>query len=183
MTSGSKRITSGGKYTLKGGDYTTLDSAIIIDTENPVTLKIAGNITASTVKKPFINIEKNCKTLEIENNGNFEVKLNNGSVSLLKDSSKDGVDQINFTGGTYKASTDKVSMIYFQGTIEFQNAVFKATGSTRDSGHIAYSTGTSTGTVKIHKGTHIDAGNSRISNHQDACIGAKIVQMDGGTIL
>ena len=182
VTSGSKRITSGGKYTLKGGDYTTLDSAIIIDTENPVTLKIAGNITASTVKKPFINIEKNCKTLEIENNGNFEVKLNNGSVSLLKDSSKDGVDQINFTGGTYKASTDKVSMIYFQGTIEFQNAVFKATGSTRDSGHIAYSTGTSTGTVKIHKGTHIDAGNSRISNHQDACIGAKIVQMDGGTI-
>ena len=110
------------------------------------------------------------------------MKLNNGSVSLLKDSSKDGVDQINFTGGTYKASTDKVSMIYFQGTIEFQNAVFKATGSTRDSGHIAYSTGTSTGTVKIHKGTHIDAGNSRISNHQDACIGAKIVQMDGGTI-
>ena len=189
VTSGSVSITSGGTYTLNGGAYTTPDSAIIIDTEESVTLNIAGNITASTQTPPntrevtpFIKIEKNCKKLEIINNGNFEVKLNNGSVSLLKDSSNDGVDQINFTGGTYKASTDKVSMIYFQGTIEFQNAVFKATGSTRDSGHIAYSTGTSTGTVKIHKGTHIDAGNSRISNHQDACIGAKIVQMDGGTI-
>lgn len=191
VTSGSVSITSGGTYTLNGGAYTTPDSAIIIATEYPVTLNIAGDITASTAynsndkdnpRTPFINIKKNCKKLEIINNGNFEVKLNNGSVSLLKDSSNDGVDQINFTGGTYKASTDKVSMIYFQGTIEFQNAVFKATGSTRDSGHIAYSTGTSTGTVKIHKGTHIDAGNSRISNQQDACIGAKIVQMDGGTI-
>ena len=187
VTSGSVSITSGGTYTLNGGAYTTPDSAIIIDTEEPVTLNIVGDITASTAPKgsdrtPFINIKTNCKKLKIINNGNFKVELNNGSVSLLKDSSKDGVDQINFTGGIYKASTDKVSMIYFQGTIEFQNAVFKATGSTRDSGHIAYSTGTSTGTVKIHKGTHIDAGNSRISNHQDACIGAKIVQMDGGTI-
>ena len=50
-------------------------------------------------------------------------------------------------------------MIYFQGTIEFQNAVFKATGSTKYCGHIA----TSTGTVKIHSGTLIDAGNSQMS--------------------
>lgn len=110
------------------------------------------------------------------------MELNNGSVSLLKDSSNDGVDQINFTGGIYKASTDKASMIYFQGTIEFQNAVFKATGSTRDSGHIVTNTGSSTRTVKIHSGTLIDAGNSRISDFQSACINAKIVQMDGGTI-
>lgn len=92
------------------------------------------------------------------------------------------MNQIIFTGGIYTASTDKTSMIYFQGTIEFQNAVFKATGSTKYCGHIATSTGTSTGTVKIHSGTLIDAGNSQMSNVQDACINAKIVQMDGGTI-
>ena len=187
VTSGSVSITSGGTYTLNGGAYTTPDSAIIIDTEEPVTLNIAGDITASTAPKgsdrtPFINIKKNCRKLEIINNGNFKVELNNGSVSLLKDSSKGGVNQIIFTGGIYTASTDKTSMIYFQGTIEFQNAVFKATGSTRYCGHIATSTGTSTGTVKIHSGTLIDAGNSQMSNVQDACINAKIVQMDGGTI-
>ena len=187
VTSGSVSITSGGTYTLNGGAYTTPDSAIIIDTEEPVTLNIAGDITASTAPKgsdrtPFINIKKNCRKLEIINNGNFKVELNNGSVSLLKDSSKGGVNQIIFTGGIYTASTDKTSMIYFQGTIEFQNAVFKATGSTRYCGHIATSTGTSTGTVKIHSGTLIDAGNSKMSNVQDACINAKIVQMDGGTI-
>lgn len=110
------------------------------------------------------------------------MELNKGSVSLLKDNSTDGVNQIIFTGGIYTASTDKTSMIYFQGTIEFQNAVFKATGSTKYCGHIATSTGTSTGTVKIHSGTLIDAGNSQMSNVQDACINAKIVQMDGGTI-
>ena len=187
VTSGSVSITSGGTYTLNGGAYTTRDSAIIIDTEEPVTLNIVGDITASTAPKgsdrtPFINIKKNCKKLKIINNGNFKVELNNGSVSLLKDSSNDGVDQINFTGGIYKASTDKASMIYFQGTIEFQNAVFKATGSTRDSGHIVTNTGFSTRTVKIHSGTLIDAGNSIISDFQSACINAKIVQMDGGTI-
>ena len=192
VTSGSKSITSGGIYILKGGEYTTPDSAIIIDTEEPVTLNIAGNITASTAynsndkdnpRTPFINIKKNCKKLEITNNGNFKVELNNDKVSLLKDSGTDGgVNQIIFTGGTYTASTHYASMIYFQGTIEFQNAVFKATGSTPYSGHIATSTVTGTGTVKIHSGTHIDAGNSRISNRQDACIGAKIVKMDGGTI-
>lgn len=187
VTSGSVSITSGGTYTLNGGDYTTPDSAIIIDTEEPVTLNIAGDITASTAPKgsdrtPFINIKKNCRKLEIINNGNFKVELNKGSVSLLKDNSTDGVNQIIFTGGIYTASTDKTSMIYFQGTIEFQNAVFKATGSTKYCGHIATSTGTSTGTVKIHSGTLIDAGNSQMSNVQDACINAKIVQMDGGTI-
>ena len=191
VTSGSKSITSGGIYILKGGEYTTPDSAIIIDTEEPVTLNIAGNITASTAynsndtdnpRTPFINIKNNCKKLEIINNGNFEVTLNNNMVSLLKDSSSDGVNQIIFTGGTYTASTHYASMIYFQGTIEFQNAVFKATGSTPYSGHIVTSTVTGTGTVKIHSGTHIDAGNSRISNRQDACIGAEIVKMDGGTI-
>ena len=187
VTSGSVSITSGGTYTLNGGAYTTPDSAIIIDTEQPVTLNIVGDITAATAPKgsdrtPFINIKTNCKKLKIINNGNFKVELINGSVSLLKDSSNDGVDQINFTGGIYKASTDKASMIYFQGTIEFQNAVFKATGSTRDSGHIVTNIGSSTRTVKIHSGTLIDAGNSRISNHQDACINAEIVQMDGGTI-
>ena len=187
MTSGSVSITSGGTYTLNGGAYTTPDSAIIIDTEEPVTLNIAGDITASTAPKgsdrtPFINIKKNCRKLEIINNGNFKVELNKGSVSLLKDNSTDGVNQIIFTGGIYTASTDKTSMIYFQGTIEFQNAVFKATGSTKYCGHIATSTGTSTGTVKIHSGTLIDAGNSQMSNVQDACINAKIVQMDGGTI-
>jgi len=183
VTSGSVSITSGGTYTLNGGAYTTPDSAIIIDTEEPVTLNIAGDITASTAPKgsdrtPFINIKKNCRKLEIINNGNFKVELNKGSVSLLKDNSTDGVNQIIFTGGIYTASTDKTSMIYFQGTIEFQNAVFKATGSTKYCGHIA----TSTGTVKIHSGTLIDAGNSQMSNVQDACINAKIVQMDGGTI-
>ena len=187
VTSGSVSITSGGTYTLNGGAYTTPDSAIIIDTEEPVTLNIAGDITASTAPKgsdrtPFINIKKNCRKLEIINNGNFKVELNKGSVSLLKDNSTDGVNQIIFTGGIYTASTDKTSMIYFQGTIEFQNAVFKATGSTKYCGHIATSTGTSTGTVKIHSGTLIDAGNSKMSNVQDACINAKIVQMDGGTI-
>ena len=187
VTSGSVSITSGGTYTLNGGAYTTPDSAIIIDTEQPVTLNIVGDITAATAPKgsdrtPFINIKTNCKKLKIINNENFKVELINGSVSLLKDSSNDGVDQINFTGGIYKASTDKASMIYFQGTIEFQNAVFKATGSTRDSGHIVTNIGSSTRTVKIHSGTLIDAGNSRISNHQDACINAEIVQMDGGTI-
>ena len=187
VTSGSVSITSGGTYTLNGGAYTTPDSAIIIDTEEPVTLNIAGDITASTAPKgsdrtPFINIKKNCRKLEIINNGNFKVELNKGSVSLLKDNSTDGVNQIIFTGGIYTASTDKTSMIYFQGTIEFQNAVFKATGSTEYCGHIATSTGTSTGTVKIHSGTLIDAGNSQMSNVQDACINAKIVQMDGGTI-
>ena len=187
VTSGSVSITSGGTYTLNGGAYTTPDSAIIIDTEEPVTLNIAGDITASTApkgsdRKPFINIKKNCRKLEIINNGNFKVELNKGSVSLLKDNSTDGVNQIIFTGGIYTASTDKTSMIYFQGTIEFQNAVFKATGSTKYCGHIATSTGTSTGTVKIHSGTLIDAGNSQMSNVQDACINAKIVQMDGGTI-
>ena len=187
VTSGSVSITSGGTYTLNGGAYTTPDSAIIIDTEEPVTLNIAGDITASTAPKgsdrtPFINIKKNCRKLEIINNGNFKVELNKGSVSLLKDNSTDGVNQIIFTGGIYTASTDKTSMIYFQGTIEFQNAVFKATGSTKYCGHIATSTGTSTGTVKIHSGTLIDAGNSQMSNVQDACINAKIVQMDGGTI-
>ena len=187
VTSGSVSITSGGTYTLTGGAYTTPDSAIIIDTEEPVTLNIAGDITASTAPKgsdrtPFINIKKNCRKLEIINNGNFKVELNKGSVSLLKDNSTDGVNQIIFTGGIYTASTDKTSMIYFQGTIEFQNAVFKATGSTKYCGHIATSTGTSTGTVKIHSGTLIDAGNSQMSNVQDACINAKIVQMDGGTI-
>lgn len=150
-------------------------------------MNIAGDITASTAPKgsdrtPFINIKKNCRKLEIINNGNFKVELNKGSVSLLKDNSTDGVNQIIFTGGIYTASTDKTSMIYFQGTIEFQNAVFKATGSTKYCGHIATSTGTSTGTVKIHSGTLIDAGNSQMSNVQDACINAKIVQMDGGTI-
>lgn len=187
VTSGSVSITSGGTYTLNGGAYTTPDSAIIIDTEEPVTLNIAGDITASTAPKgsdrtPFINIKKNCRKLEIINNGNFKVELNKGSVSLLKENSTDGVNQIIFTGGIYTASTDKTSMIYFQGTIEFQNAVFKATGSTKYCGHIATSTGTSTGTVKIHSGTLIDAGNSQMSNVQDACINAKIVQMDGGTI-
>lgn len=187
VTSGSVSITSGGTYTLNGGAYTTPDSAIIIDTEEPVTLNIAGDITASTAPKgsdrtPFINIKKNCRKLEIINNGNFKVELNKGNVSLLKDNSTDGVNQIIFTGGIYTASTDKTSMIYFQGTIEFQNAVFKATGSTKYCGHIATSTGTSTGTVKIHSGTLIDAGNSQMSNVQDACINAKIVQMDGGTI-
>ena len=187
VTSGSVSITSGGTYTLNGGAYTTPDSAIIIDTEEPVTLNIAGDITASTAPKgsdrtPFINIKKNCRKLEIINNGNFKVELNKGSVSLLKDNSTDGVNQIIFTGVIYTASTDKTSMIYFQGTIEFQNAVFKATGSTKYCGHIATSTGTSTGTVKIHSGTLIDAGNSQMSNVQDACINAKIVQMDGGTI-
>lgn len=187
VTSGSVSITSGGTYTLNGGAYTTPDSAIIIDTEEPVTLNIAGDITASTAPKgsdrtPFINIKKNCRKLEIINNGNFKVELNKGSASLLKDNSTDGVNQIIFTGGIYTASTDKTSMIYFQGTIEFQNAVFKATGSTKYCGHIATSTGTSTGTVKIHSGTLIDAGNSQMSNVQDACINAKIVQMDGGTI-
>lgn len=187
VTSGSVSITSGGTYTLNGGAYTTPDSAIIIDTEEPVTLNIAGDITASTAPKgsdrtPFINIKKNCRKLEIINNGNFKVELNKGSVSLLKDNSTDGVNQIIFTGGIYTASTDKTSMIYFQGTIEFQNAVFKATGSTKYCGHIATSTGTSTGTVKIHSGTLIDAGNSQMSNVQDTCINAKIVQMDGGTI-
>lgn len=187
VTSGSVSITSGGTYTLNGGAYTTPDSAIIIDTEEPVTLNIAGDITASTAPKgsdrtPFINIKKNCRKLEIINNGNFKVELNKGSVSLLKDNSTDGVNQIIFTGGIYTASTDKTSMIYFQGTIEFQNAVFKATGSTKYCGHIATSTGTSTGTVKIHSGTLIDVGNSQMSNVQDACINAKIVQMDGGTI-
>lgn len=187
VTSGSVSITSGGTYTLNGGAYTTPDSAIIIDTEEPVTLNIAGDITASTAPKgsdrtPFINIKKNCRKLEIINNGNFKVELNKGSVSLLKDNSTDGVNQIIFTGGIYTASTDKTSMIYFQGTIEFQNAVFKATGSTKYCGHIATSTGTSTRTVKIHSGTLIDAGNSQMSNVQDACINAKIVQMDGGTI-
>lgn len=187
VTSRSVSITSGGTYTLNGGAYTTPDSAIIIDTEEPVTLNIAGDITASTAPKgsdrtPFINIKKNCRKLEIINNGNFKVELNKGSVSLLKDNSTDGVNQIIFTGGIYTASTDKTSMIYFQGTIEFQNAVFKATGSTKYCGHIATSTGTSTGTVKIHSGTLIDAGNSQMSNVQDACINAKIVQMDGGTI-
>lgn len=187
VTSGSVSITSGGTYTLNGGAYTTPDSAIIIDTEEPVTLNIAGDITASTAPKgsdrtPFINIKKNCRKLEIINNGNFKVELNKGSVSLLKDNSTDGVNQIIFTGGIYTASTDKTSMIYFQGTIEFQNAVFKATGSTKYCGHIATITGTSTGTVKIHSGTLIDAGNSQMSNVQDACINAKIVQMDGGTI-
>ena len=187
VTSGSVSITSGGTYTLNGGAYTTPDSAIIIDTEEPVTLNIAGDITASTAPKgsdrtPFINIKKNCRKLEIINNGNFKVELNKGSVSLLKDSSQGGVNQIIFTGGIYTASTDRASMIYFQGTIEFQNAVFKATGSTEYCGHIATSTGTSTGTVKIHSGTLIDAGNSKMSNVQDACINAKIVQMDGGTI-
>ena len=187
VTSGSVSITSGGTYTLNGGAYTTPDSAIIIDTEEPVTLNIAGDITASTAPKgsdrtPFINIKKNCRKLEIINNGNFKVELNKGSVSLLKDNSTDGVNQIIFTGGIYTASTDKTSMIYFQGTIEFQNAVFKATGSTKYCGHIATSTGTSTGTVKIHSGTLIDAGNSQMSNVQDACINAKIVQRDGGTI-
>ena len=187
VTSGSVSITSGGTYTLNGSAYTTPDSAIIIDTEEPVTLNIAGDITASTAPKgsdrtPFINIKKNCRKLEIINNGNFKVELNKGSVSLLKDNSTDGVNQIIFTGGIYTASTDKTSMIYFQGTIEFQNAVFKATGSTKYCGHIATSTGTSTGTVKIHSGTLIDAGNSQMSNVQDACINAKIVQMDGGTI-
>lgn len=187
VTSGSVSITSGGTYTLNGGAYTTPDSAIIIDTEEPVTLNIAGDITASTAPKgsdrtPFINIKKNCRKLEIINSGNFKVELNKGSVSLLKDNSTDGVNQIIFTGGIYTASTDKTSMIYFQGTIEFQNAVFKATGSTKYCGHIATSTGTSTGTVKIHSGTLIDAGNSQMSNVQDACINAKIVQMDGGTI-
>ena len=187
VTSGSVSITSGGTYTLNGGAYTTPDSAIIIDTEEPVTLNIAGDITASTAPKgsdrtPFINIKKNCRKLEIINNGNFKVELNKGSVSLLKDNSTDGVNQIIFTGGIYTASTDKTSMIYFQGTIEFQNAVFKVTGSTKYCGHIATSTGTSTGTVKIHSGTLIDAGNSQMSNVQDACINAKIVQMDGGTI-
>lgn len=168
VTSGSVSITSGGTYTLNGGAYTTPDSAIIIDTEEPVTLNIAGDITASTAPKgsdrtPFINIKKNCRKLEIINNGNFKVELNKGSVSLLKDNSTDGVNQIIFTGGIYTASTDKTSMIYFQGTIEFQNAVFKATGSTKYCGHIATSTGTSTGTVKIHSGTLIDAGNSQMS--------------------
>lgn len=187
VTSGSVSITSGGTYTLNGGAYTTPDSAIIIDTEETVTLNIAGDITASTALKgsdrtPFINIKKNCRKLEIINNGNFKVELNNDRVSLLKDSSKGGVNQIIFTGGIYTASTDQASMIYFQGTIEFQNAVFKATGSTKYCGHIATSTGTSTGTVKIHSGTLIDAGNSQMSNVQDACINAKIVQMDGGTI-
>ena len=187
VTSGSVSITSGGTYTLNGGAYTTPDSAIIIDTEEPVTLNIAGDITASTAPKgsdrtPFINIKKNCRKLEIINSGNFKVELNNGSVSLLKDSSQGGVNQIIFTGGIYTASTDRASMIYFQETIEFQNAVFKATGSTKYCGHIATSTGTSTGTVKIHSGTLIDAGNSQMSNVQDACINAKIVQMDGGTI-
>lgn len=148
VTSGSVSITSGGTYTLNGGAYTTPDSAIIIDTEEPVTLNIAGDITASTAPKgsdrtPFINIKKNCRKLEIINNGNFKVELNKGSVSLLKDNSTDGVNQIIFTGGIYTASTDKTSMIYFQGTIEFQNAVFKATGSTKYCGHIATSTGTS----------------------------------------
>ena len=189
VTSGSVSITSGGTYTLNGGAYTTPDSAIIIDTEEPVTLNIAGPITASTaynskdkLRTPFINIKKNCRKLEINNDGNFKVELNNDSVSLLKDSSKGGVNQIIFTGGIYTASTDKASMIYFQGTIEFQNAVFKATGSTGDCGHIATSTGTSTGTVKIHSGTLIDAENSRRLERQVACISAENVQMDGGTI-
>lgn len=51
VTSGSVSITSGGTYTLNGGAYTTPDSAIIIDTEEPVTLNIAGDITASTAPK------------------------------------------------------------------------------------------------------------------------------------
>ena len=113
VTSGSVSITSGGTYTLNGGAYTTPDSAIIIDTEEPVTLNIAGDITASTALKgsdrtPFINIKKNCRKLEIINNGNFKVELNNDRVSLLKDSSKGGVNQIIFTGGIYTASTDNV---------------------------------------------------------------------------
>ena len=87
VTSGSVSITSGGTYTLNGGAYTTPDSAIIIDTEEPVTLNIAGNIQASTSysneNTPFIKIEKNCKKLEIKNNGNFEVILNKDNVRLL----------------------------------------------------------------------------------------------------
>ena len=51
MTSGSVSITSGGTYTLNSGAYTAPDSAIIIDTEEPVTLNIAGDIMASTAPK------------------------------------------------------------------------------------------------------------------------------------
>ena len=187
VTSGSKRITSGGTYTLKGGDYTTPDSAIIIDTEQPVTLNIDGNITASTaynnndkdnLNTPFIKIEENCKELEIKNNRNFEVKLNNDSVRLLKDNSTDGVNKIIFTGGIYTASTTRAGMISCKGIIELQNATFKATGSTEYSGLIVKGTGT----VKIHSGTVVDAGESKINNYHAACIEAESVEMDGGTI-
>lgn len=182
VTSGSVSITSGGTYTLNGGAYTTPDSAIIIDTEEPVTLNIAGNIQASTSysneNTPFIKIEKNCKKLEIKNNGNFEVKLNKDNVRLLKDNSTDGVNKIIFTGGIYTASTNGAGMIYCKGIIELQNATFKATGSTRYSGLIIRGTGT----VKIHSGTVVDAGESKIKDRDYACIEAESVEMDGGTI-
>ena len=187
VTSGSVSITSGGTYTLNGGAYTTPDSAIIIDTEQPVTLNIAGKITASTaynyndkdnLNTPFIKIEKNCKELEIKNNGNFEVKLNNDSVRLLKDNSTDGVNKIIFTGGIYTASTTGAGMISCKGIIELQNATFKATGSTKYSGLIVKGTGT----VKIHSGTVVDAGESKINDYHAACIEAESVEMDGGTI-
>ena len=58
VTSGSVSITSGGTYTLNGGAYTTPDSAIIIDTEESVTLNIAGNITASTQTLSLIHISE-----------------------------------------------------------------------------------------------------------------------------
>ena len=187
VTSGSVSITSGGTYTLNGGAYTTPDSAIIIDTDQPVILNIAGKITASTaynyndkdnLNTPFIKIEKNCKELEIKNNGNFEVKLNNDSVRLLKDNSTDGVNKIIFTGGIYTASTTGAGMISCKGIIELQNATFKATGSTKYSGLIVKGTGT----VKIHSGTVVDAGESKINDYHAACIEAESVEMDGGTI-
>ncbi len=160
VTSGSYYINSGGEYTLKGGTYSTSNSSIIINTTSPVTLNIAGNITAT--ENAFIYVEAACSNLIINGNG----KTINSAVQILNNINSSATVTLN--NCVFKSSSSVT--VANTGTIYVKSGSYSRTGS---SGQVFSN---ADGTLYIQGGTI-----TNVSGTNDA-VAAGNVYMTGGTV-
>lgn len=122
VISGSVDIKSGGIYVLKGGNYTTDDIPIVINTTDPVTLKIEGDIRVDGSEN-FIMIKKPCDKLIIDGNDHV-IQQEKEEASILSNQAKANVI---LKGGTYECETDSVAMMYntYGGIVSIYDSVLR----------------------------------------------------------
>ena len=164
VTSGSKTISSGGTYTLKGGTYSTSGNSIIINTTSAVTLNIDGNITATSSKNAFINVQKACSNLTINLNGHT---IADTGQSILINKTSPAIMTI--TGGTITGNSNAPAVMNTAGgTLTFRNV-------TVNNGCVNNKNASST--VNIEEGTVFNCTSSLPYG-----ISSGIIRVKGGTI-
>lgn len=108
---------------IKKGKYDTDQSEILINTKDPVTLKLDGNITCRG-SSTFINMLKTCTKVTVEGNG-YKITRPEDSedMDILENRSKANVILKN---GSYEAKTGSYAMSYncYGGTIDAETVNF-----------------------------------------------------------